>query len=290
MNKIKTITFILLFIAIFSMLHSSAVVPVYAMSDTDGNIYENYIIYDEYGKKLLEKSQVFEGDYFIGEDLNKYEIIKLNNNFKTGVARFVEKVVLPKVKFSPQPAPINAAGKVIGLYCTHNDESYLPSDGYYTIYGRGGVHDIATAIKVAFQNSGVLAQFNENLHLPHDEKAYSRSAHTAKDLLKDSKLSAMLDIHRDGVARSAYATKYGGREYSQVRLVVGKSNPNMKVNEQFALYLFSVANELYPWLIKDIYYASGHYNQALFDKALLLEMGTYTIEKELVQKSVEPLV
>ena len=38
-----------------------------------------------------------------------------------------------------------------------------------------------------------------------------------------------------------------------------------------------------------IYYARGHYNQALYNKMLLFEMGTYLVEKELVLKSVAPL-
>jgi len=74
-----------------------------------------------------------------------------------------------------------------------------------------------------------------------------------------------------------------------VRIVLGKSNPNMTINEEFALYLVAVANELYPWLITDIYYGGGHYNQSIDGKALLFEMGTYLIEKELVIDSLDEL-
>ena len=51
----------------------------------------------------------------------------------------------------------------------------------------------------------------------------------------------------------------------------------------------TVAEELYPWLIKDIYYATGHYNQALSNKSLLFEMGSHLVEKNLVLESVAPL-
>ena len=70
---------------------------------------------------------------------------------------------------------------------------------------------------------------------------------------------------------------------------MGKSNPNFEVNEEFALYVVAVANELYPWLITDIYYGSGHYNQSINGKALLFEMGTYLIEKELIIDSMDEL-
>lgn len=108
-------------------------------------------------------------------------------------------------------------------------------------------------------------------------------------MLNENNLNALFDIHRDGIARSYYATTVNEQERSKIRIVVGKANSNMKANESFALYLSAVADELYPWLISDIYYATGHYNQNLFEKSLLFEMGTYLIEKELVLSSVEPL-
>ena len=64
---------------------------------------------------------------------------------------------------------------------------------------------------------------------------------------------------------------------------------NMEINEEFALYLMAVGNEMYPWLFTDIYYATGHYNQALDGKALLFEMGSHLIEKELEIESMKEL-
>jgi hypothetical protein len=55
------------------------------------------------------------------------------------------------------------------------------------------------------------------------------------------------------------------------------------------MYVVAVANELYPWLITDIYYGGGHYNQSISGKALLFEMGTYLIEKELMVESTKEL-
>ena len=37
-----------------------------------------------------------------------------------------------------------------------------------------------------------------------------------------------------------------GKERGRVRIVIGKANPNMALNEEFATYLMAVGNELYP--------------------------------------------
>ena len=69
----------------------------------------------------------------------------------------------------------------------------------------------------------------------------------------------------------------------------GQINSSKVANLQFAMYLMSVAEEYCPWLFLDIYYAKGHYNQALTNKGLLFEMGTYLGEKELVLETVPQL-
>ena len=127
--------------------------------------------------------------------------------------------------------------------------------------------------------------YDETLHIPHNSSAYTRSRTTAKALLNDG-ASAIFDIHRDGASRSFYLTEYKGKKYSKIRLVVGQNNPNSEANLQFALWLVSVADTLYPWLIADIYMGSGRYNQDLSAKAMLFEMGCHKIEKDYVKNSV----
>lgn len=107
--------------------------------------------------------------------------------------------------------------------------------------------------------------------------------------MKDLEPNAIFDIHRDGASRSTYVKSYNGNEVCKIRMVVGKGNSSYSNNQEFALYLMSVAQEIYPWLFLDIYFGSGHYNQGLSSKAMLFEMGSHLVEKSLVLKSVEPL-
>lgn len=62
--------------------------------------------------------------------------------------------------------------------------------------------------------------------------------------------------------------------------MVGRQNPNQKVNDQFARRLKALADEEYPGLIKGIFYGKGVYNQHVAPHSLLLEFGTHVTTKE----------
>ena len=254
----------------------------------DGETDKPFIVYTLDGTYLFEKSDVSLDDVYISKQFKMYKIYQIDFNEKKAYAKFVKDIKKPNVSINPYPSQVSSTNKKIGLYCTHNDESYTPTDGYDSIYGKGGIHDVAQALQTSMEKLGIDVTFNETLHIPHDYLAYSRSEPTAKKLLTE-KPNALFDIHRDGVSRSYYVKNVDGQERCQVRIVVGQANPNKDENLEFALSLLSVAEQMYPWLFADIYYAKGHYNQALYNKMLLFEMGTYLVEKELVLKSVAPL-
>ncbi len=249
-----------------------------------------YSVFDDYGSLILQKQNVFEGDMFMTKDFKKYEIVEVDEVNKTAKAKFLSLVKKPEVNISFTPQQINQLNPVICLYMTHNDESYVTGDGVDSVYGKGGIHDVAKAIQKQFQNQGVNTYISEDLHIPHDTKAYSRSNVTAKNMINQYSPDGIFDIHRDGASRSTYVKKVNGVDRCKVRIVVGKASSNFEIAEQFALYLMSVSEQVCDWLFLDIYYAQGHYNQGLHNKALLFEMGSHLVEKSLVLKSVEPLV
>lgn len=251
----------------------------------DGEIGENYVIYNENDEIICEKSSIEVGDTFITRDFNEYEITKVENH--KGYAKFIRKIEIPKIKRSDKIAYENRSArgqlsKKICLYMTHNDESYRPTDGYDSIYGAGGIHDVAKRFKYELNRKDIEVVLDETLHIPHNSSAYSRSGVTAQSLLNDERPDAMFDVHRDGVSKSYYYYNDGEKEYSKIRIVVGKSNPNFDENYKFAQSVFAIGNSMYPWLFSDIYCGKGHYNQALQPTNLLFEMGTYLIEKDCV--------
>lgn len=260
---------------------------IYALDDGNANIV--YQILSEESEWLMEKSGVEIGDTFITKDKRMFEVFAINVEDRIAYARYLATVKLPKVSISNEPTSVAQSSKKIGLYMTHNDESYVTGDGYDSIYGAGGIHDIASSLQQNLKNQGIDVYLSTELHIPHDTSAYTRSRVTAKKLLNDHDLNALFDIHRDGASRGTYVKSYQGTDKCSVRIVVGKANPNYAVQTEFATYLVSVAEQLYPWLFLDIYFAKGHYNQDLFSKSLLFEMGSHMVEKSLVQKTVPAL-
>ena len=248
-----------------------------------------YKIYSDSGDMIAERQSVFVGDSILTTEFIKYKITQVDDERKVAFAEFEERVKRPGVNVSHDPTHISKENPVICLYMTHNDESYINGDGVDSVYGAGGIHDIAKLLKSNFESLGVSTYIDETLHIPHDSYAYSRSKITAKNMINSYSPDALFDIHRDGASRNTYVKKINGKERCKIRIVVGKSSENYEIAEQFAMYLLSVASEVCDWLFLDIYYASGHYNQGLSNKLLLFEMGSHLVEKELVKQTVPEL-
>ena len=254
-----------------------------------------YTIYSDAEKKqeLFTRGEVEKGDRYISSDNKLYEITDVNNETKTGVATFVEDVKMPKYNVkrktnSSVPTAAAASEKIVGVYHTHNDESYYNNDGYDSVYGQGGIHDVGAKLVRELEKCGMTVNYDQTLHLPHNSGAYTRSQATAARLL-DKGSQAIFDIHRDSTPRKEYATKVDGKEMSKVRMVVGSANINSSANKNFALQIKSYADEVYPNLIKDIYIGKGNYNQQLTNHAMLFEFGSENVEKELCLNSTVPL-
>lgn len=252
-----------------------------------------YTIYKDSNKKevlFLKGDEVLEGDYYLSHDNKLYKIASVDDKEKVAVAEFVKDEELPiynvkrkTIEDSTKNASA-AVRKKVGIYHTHNDECYYTPDGIDSIYGKGGIHDVGADFKNQLSKLGIEAIYREDLHLPHNSGAYTRSQVTATALLNEG-VDAIFDLHRDATKRSEYLTKVEGVEMSSIRMVVGASSQNYEENKKFAYSIKSYADAVYPGLIKDIYIGKGNYNQQLTTRAMLFEMGCQNIEKALVLKS-----
>lgn len=243
-----------------------------------------------------------EGDEYISADNTLYRIASIDG--QTAVAERIGTETMPDVSwldtgaaqavFAPIAQPMAAkdsgdARKLIAMYVTHSDESYIPSDGTQSIEGHGGIYDVARAFRDALQGLGVDVILDESTHLPHDSGAYRRSRQTAEQLIQQ-RPDAIIDIHRDGIPdESEYTITIDGENASQIRLLVGRANQNSAVNREFAKEIKAVADKQYPGLVKDIFIGKGTYNQDLSPNAILLEFGTHTISKERVLNSADKM-
>lgn len=294
-NRVKRKIFNCLLVTLSLLLLITLVPTSNKLGNVHADTNEYYTIYDknDSSKVLFMKGDnVNVDDEYISSDNRLYIIESVDESNKTGVASFKEDIKMPvyNVKRNEELSSASASvtNKKIGIYHTHNDECYNVDDGTDSIYGKGGIHDVGKTLKNNLESLGITVYYNEDLHLPHDSGAYTRSQSTASNLLRNG-LDAIFDVHRDATPKSEYITTVNGEKMSKVRMVIGSANVRSAINKEFALNIKAYADEVYPGLIKDIYIGRGNYNQQLSERALLFEMGTNLIEKDLVKKSTLPL-
>ncbi len=266
-----------------------ACAPCAWAEETDGG--DVYTMVDENSRAIMRRAgRMYEGDGLITRDNVEYVVTEVDDEHRIAYAQRVptgaETMAVPvSAMMSGMQDAMDMGEKLICLYCTHSDESYEPTDGDYSLTEDAGIYDVSEAFEEALEELGIEVESSDDTFLPHDSGAYRRSRSTAAEFAKQTP-SAIFDIHRDGIPDpSEYEETVDGKEIAQVRLLVGRSNENSQVNKEFARQIKSAADEKYPGLIRDIYIGKGNYNQELYPRALLLEFGTYSNDKELVLKS-----
>ncbi len=231
------------------------------------------------GQMLTRRGgRIYEGDEYISGDDGWFRVVAVDDAAHTATAEYLGRAEADEAAFAAFAA--RAEGKkLVAMYSTHSDESYVPDDGAYSKWKGAGIYDVGDRLKQALEKRGIQAVYSKETFLPHDADAYTRSRRTAEELLKKNP-DALLDIHRDAVPAEEYETKVDGEDISKVRLFVGRNNQNAAENKAFAQKIKAEADREYPGLIKDIFIGKGNYNQELYPHALLLEFGTHEIEKE----------
>ncbi|MGI6587679.1 MAG: stage II sporulation protein P [Peptococcia bacterium] len=249
-----------------------------------------FSLVDETGKELDQISRfVFIGDEFILEDNNRYQVIKIEQQQNKAIAKLVGKEELVwREEWTQVPATTRVAenqGKV-GVYMTHTDESYIPTDGTESKPGRGGILQVGNTFANNLKDKGVEAHISFNKHDPHDANAYHRSRKTAAQILKTNPI-ALVDVHRDGIPDpNFYKTQVKGLPGTKIRLVVGRQNPHMASNLAFAKNIKAYFDKTSPGLVKGIFLGKGNYNQDLGPRAILIEVGTHTNSRTAAERGV----
>ena len=252
---------------------------------TDGTCYT---LYDEETGEAIEQMsrRVFVGDELLTGDNKHYKVRKLegqNAYCELLEERQMESVLAELHEAAEAVSTWPGAFQSVAIYCTHTDESYVPTSGTESINGGGDILAVASVMAEVLENQGITVIHSENIHDPHDVNAYQRSRKTASELLQEAP-AAMIDVHRDGVPDpNYYATELDGEAATQIRLVVGRQNQNSEANIEFAEKMKAYYDEVKPGLIKSIFMAKGNYNQDLAPHSVLLEVGTHTNSLEQAQ-------
>jgi len=255
---------------------------------------EYFRMMNEEGEVIMESGRVLDvGDEYLTGDNRLYRVVRVDPEQRVAHAELVERVELKVVPIAELLKSAQAlAGMVdseprglIGIYHTHNAESYIPTDGTDSINGKGGIHQVGAAFAASLEERGVKVEHSENLHLPHDRGAYRRSRETAIALLAKNP-DAIFDVHRDAAPRDAYALQLKDEWVTSLQFVVGRQNQNLGVNREFAQSMKALADQVYPGLVKGIFFGRGNYNQDLSPLALLLEAGAHTNSREAAERGI----
>ncbi|HHW60783.1 MAG TPA: stage II sporulation protein P [Syntrophomonadaceae bacterium] len=279
---------------LFSLICLSVYTPVvYAHNELQGGRY--FTLINEKDEVIHRTAhQVSTGDIYITADNARYKVVKLEGfqafceyEGKEKLSRpWNRKGILGFDLFRHAvPAAQNKKQPTIAIYHTHSDESYVPSDGKESIRGNGGIYDVGQTLTVQLKKMGFNVVHSDNRHDPHDVNAYHRSRKTAVNLLQKGP-DAIIDVHRDAVPADVYKTNLKGEDVTKVKLVLGRQNPNMKSNLEFAKSLKAAMDKQTPGLSNGIYIGKGDYNQDLSPRSVLVEVGAHTNSKEEAQKGV----
>ena len=247
-----------------------------ALAETDGDCL--YTLTDAQGNVLTQRgARMFPGDEYISGDNRHYRVVSVDDAAQTAAAEIVDDG--DEEAFAVAAAESSGEKKLICMYSTHSDESYVPDDGTESKWKNAGIYDVGDSLAAALEKKGIETVYSHETFLPHDADAYTRSRRTAEELLK-KRPDALIDVHRDAVPAEQYETEVDGEDISKVRLFVGRSNPNADANKDFAKQIKAEADAQYPGLVKDIFIGRGNYNQELYDHSILLEFGTHEIDKD----------
>ncbi len=286
MIKIRRKQVLLMVILLLGFLFANSVWG--ELERTDGY----FTLIDGEGRIICRTAhQVKKGDQYLTEDNLMYRVEEVKED--TAHVRFVKRINL-ETAASPSVYSqikniittlirgeeyVQGKNRPIGIYHTHSDESYVPSDGRSSIPANGGIFQVGGTLAKALKEKGTPVIHDTTPHDPHDSMAYDRSRRTAVNLLKQNPI-AIIDLHRDAVPPEEYADQVNNTSVTKAQLVIGKQNPNIKSNEAFAYQVKAVVDKKYPGLVKGIFYGDGKYNQDLAPRLLLVEMGAHTNSKE----------
>lgn len=242
-------------------------------------------VVDHRGNVLFHSAREWQvGDEFLAGDNRLFTVAQITGS--RVILRPIGRIRLPGWRIFPgrqgrdegerqRPGETSRPKGLVGIYHTHNGESYVPTTGTHSQEGPGDIHQVGEAFAQALEEAGVAVIHDETLHLPHDDEAYTRSRVTAVNLLRREP-TAIFDVHRDATPPEVYRGRVAGMDVTKIAIVVGRQNPQFAVNRRYALSLKRVVDKVHPGLIAGVLFLNGNFNQDLSPFNLLIEVGAHT--------------
>lgn len=200
---------------------------------------------------------------------------------------------------APALRVLNPDQVLVGIYCTHGSESYLPTFGAAKSSGGnpGGIISVASTLQKELAALGVGAVFCRTVHdYPVFTASYTNSLVSLKQMKADyPTIEIFVDVHRDaglpsGVTKLCCAN---GSSMAKILLVVGSDqraeHENWQINHSFARRVGAALEAEQEGILRGVRVQSGRYNQFVDTGCILTEIGDETNTLAEAEKSAEIL-
>lgn len=183
---------------------------------------------------------------------------------------------------------VNKDKDYVLIYHTHGTEAYLPikENNFHTTERQYNMITIGNIITDILIKHGHKVTHIDLYHdSPSYNKSYVRSLNTITNAMKENdNLKIVFDLHRDGIEEDASYIKKAikqskieidGKNVATFSFVIGPDSPNKVQVLEFAKYIKSVSDKLYPGLCKGIIIKPAcKFNQFVTDYYALIEVGS----------------
>jgi len=188
----------------------------------------------------------------------------------------------------PKETPVDSNSEVL-IYHSHAREAFNPLVGTISTNPTSAspsqnIMQVGSFIANELKAKGVAA-----IHLKDDYPSYikdysykfsykySRQA-VKTALAQNTKLTYLLDIHRDSQRHKTTTAEINGVSYAQLYFIIGHENKNWRENEAFANSINKRLEKSYPGISRGIWgktaeQGNGEYNQSLSPNSIVIEIG-----------------
>ncbi len=219
-----------------------------------------------------------------------------------------EKKVVYAAATNLNPLPVNTTPKpleILFVY-THSHEAYKPAveskTGMQAVYDeQTNIFSMQQAMLNHFQLNhlkgtvldvdvmNVMKQQGSDFH-----QAYRVVRPYIKEELTTNLYDLVIDFHRDAVGRKVTTLETPEMNFAKVAFVVGLDHPGYEGNLKYAEALHTAMENIVPGISRGVMKKSGAgvdgvYNQDLFHKMLLVELGGIDNTEEEILRTVAVL-
>jgi|GEM_PF-1849560 len=201
-----------------------------------------------------------------------------------------------------KPAVVNGGLPVVGIYHTHDGESYLsefPTLALRTAkdldlirsddHKKRTIMGVGQTLAQQLEQLGVTTVYAKYTHQALGYNyAYRMSRDTARRILKEHpSVKILLDVHRDGAWGLDTTALIDGKKVAKVRCIIGnESQPRWQQNMQFCDRVMEELEQQAPGITFPTKVQPDTYNQDLTPGAILLEIGGATNQYAEAERAV----